>query len=92
MFCRNRVFRGQRVEDLIGQRSDVNLDRLQYDMGSLARMMQTTEKEIVVCDMLIAKNSPSCAVDNKALYLLNMLEYQDNLAERVLELLSLRKA
>ncbi len=83
--------RGQRLADLKDQRSDANLARLKSDMARFERMMQSMEREIVNCDVLIAENSRlrACALKNKAFYLQNIAECEGYLVECVLELVSL---
>ena len=88
-FATDRLWGSYRVSDLEGQRSDLNLRRLQDDIQRITRIMKTTEDGIAFCNARMAVD-PVGMTEWKKLYLECMLEYQEKLAGLVLELIMLR--
>ena len=88
-FDTDRLWRGYRVLELEGYRSDLNLRRLQDDIQRITRIMKATEDGIAFCNARMAVN-PEVMTKCKKLYLECMLEYQEKLAGLILELIQLR--
>ena len=88
-FATDRLWDRYHVLELEGQRSDLNLRRLQDDIQRITRIMKATEDGIAFCNARMAVN-PEVMTKCKKLYLECMLEYQEKLAGLILELIQLR--